>query len=73
MSKNVQNIQVINFIVKAMENWREELVARGQTFAEIKIRKGIFQKDSSFSLLFVKSMMELNYILRNFKGIINSH
>ena len=59
--------QVINSITKAMESWKVELAAGGQTCAEVKIQWGIFQRDPS--LLLLVAMMPLNYILRkNIRG-----
>ena len=49
-----------------MENWKEELAIGGQTLAEIKIQSDIFQGDSILPLLFLITIMLLNYILREF-------
>ena len=38
--------EVINFIDKTMKTWRVELTARGRSFAEAKIQRGIFQGDA---------------------------
>ena len=56
--------EVINFIEKTMKTWRAELTAGGRSIAETKIRRGIFQGDALWPLLFIISMMPLNYILR---------
>ena len=56
--------EIINFIEKSMKNWRIELTARGKSLAETKIQRGIFQGDALSPLLFIISMMSLNYILR---------
>ena len=45
-----------------MKTWRVEL--SGQSLAEVKIQRGIFQVDVLSSLLFVRAMMPLNHILR---------
>ena len=60
--------KVINFITKAMKNWKIELTAGGQSLAEVNIQRGIFQGDSLSPLLFVIAMMPLNYILRKCTG-----
>ena len=36
----------INFIMKAMENWKVELAAGCQILTEVKIQKSIFKGDS---------------------------
>ena len=37
-SENVQNIrEIMNFIMKAMKNWKLELTAEGNTLAEVNI------------------------------------
>ena len=46
-----------------MQIWRVELKARGQSFTEVKIRRGIFQGGALSPLLFVIAMMPLNHIL----------
>ena len=48
--------KVINFIINAMENWRVELLA------VVKIRKGIFHKESLSLLLFVTAMRPFDYV-----------
>ena len=55
--------EVINIIAKTMKTWRVELTARGRSFAETKILRGIFQGDVLSPLLFIIAMMPLNYIL----------
>ena len=50
--------KVINFITKAIENWKIELAARRQTLAEVKMKR-----DSLLPLVFLIAMMPLNYIL----------
>ena len=47
-----------------METWRVELTSGGKSLAEVKILRGIFQGDALSPLLFVKSTMPLNHILR---------
>ena len=51
-----------------MENWKVELTRRGNSPAEIKIQRRIFQGDSLSLELFVMAMILLNYILRKCKG-----
>ena len=52
-------------IMKAMQNWKVELTSGGQTRAEVKIERNIFQENSLIALLFVVAMMTLNYVLKN--------
>ena len=47
-----------------MQTWRVELTAGGQSLAEVKIQRGIFQGDALSPLLFMIAMMPLNHILR---------
>ena len=56
--------EVINFIEKTMKTRRVELTARGRSIPEIKIQRGIFQRDALSPLLFLIAMMPLNHILR---------
>ena len=56
--------QVVQFIEKTMQTWRVELRAGGQSFAEVKIQRGIFQGVALSQLLFVIAVMPLNLIVR---------
>ena len=51
-----------------MKNWRVELTAGGKRFAEVKVRRGIFQGDALSSLLFEIAMMPLKHVLRKCTG-----
>ena len=55
-----------------MENFRVQLRAEGQSLAEVKIQRGIFQGDSLSPLLFIIAMMPLNHILKKCIGGKNS-
>ena len=55
--------KVINFVTKAMENWKVKLTAREKTLAEVKIQRSIFQGYLLSQLLFI-TMIPHNYILR---------
>ena len=55
--------QVIQFIENTMQTWRVELTAGGTNLAEINIQRGVFQRDTLRSLLFLMAMMPLNFIL----------
>ena len=56
--------KIINFIMNAMENWRVELMAGGQTRAKVKIQRGFFLEDSLSPLQFVTGIMSLKHQLR---------
>ena len=55
--------QIVQFIEKTMLTWSVELTTEGQSLAEVKIQRGIFQGDTLLPLLFVIPM-PLNHILR---------
>ena len=59
-----QNVQIIRFIWKTMENWRLELISGRKSLAEVKIQRGIFQGEVLSLLQFVIAMMPLNHMLR---------
>ena len=56
--------EIINFIKKTIKTWRVELIARGESLAETKIQRGIFQGDALSPLLLLIAMMPLNHVLR---------
>ena len=51
-----------------MKNWKVEITARGKSLTELKIQRGIFQRDALSPLLFVIAIMPLNHILRRCTG-----
>ena len=56
--------KVINFTEKTLKTCRVELTAGGRKLAEVKIQRGIFQRDALSPLLFIIDMIPLNNILR---------
>ena len=56
--------KIIDFITNSMESSWVELTRKEQTQAEVKIPICVFQRDSLSSLLFVRTLMPLNYVLR---------
>ena len=54
--------KVMNFIMKAMENWKTEFAVGRQTLAEVKIQRTICQRYSLSPPLFVIAMTPLNYV-----------
>ena len=56
--------KIINFIKNTMKNWKVKLTGRGQTLAEVKIQRSIFQGSSLSPLQFVITMMLLNCVFR---------
>ena len=65
---NMYNVsdKIINLNVNPKENWWAKLTTRRQTLAEVKIQRGIFQRDSIWTLLFVIAMVPFNYLLRKY-------
>ena len=59
--------KVLNFISKATENWKLDLVVGRKTLVKTKIQRSIFHRDSLSLLLFVK-MMSLIIYLENTRG-----
>ena len=57
--------KVIKLIEDTIRNWKEELTARGESFAAGKIQRGIFQRDALSLFLFVIAMIPLNHKLKN--------
>ena len=55
--------KVINFVMKAMENWKVGLTVGLKTLAKVKIQRSIFQGDSLLPLICVIEMMSLSYKL----------
>ena len=51
--------KIINFITNAMENWRVEWIVRGQTQTEVRIFRGISQRDLPLPLQFVIAMINI--------------
>ena len=70
MSEYIQNIRQSHKLHQKShkKNWKVELTAEGQTLAEVKIQRGIFQEDALSPLLFLVAMMPLNYLLRKCTG-----
>ena len=56
--------EVINFIEKTMKIRRVELTARGRSFPERDIQRGIFQGDALSPFLFIIAIMPLNHVFR---------
>ena len=61
----------MNLISNVMENWNVELIARGQTLAEVKIQRGILKGDKILPLLFVIAMKSLKYVLKKYTKASN--
>ena len=49
-----------------MKNLRVELIAGGQTQAEVKIKRVVFQKDSISLPKFILEIVPLNHVLRKY-------
>ena len=55
--------EVINIIEKTMKTWRVELTAEGESLADSKIQRCIFQGVALSLLLFIVAMTPHNHIL----------
>ena len=55
----------------SMNLWKVELSSGKETLAQVNIRRGIFQGDSSSPLLFVMALIPLTLILRKCKNGYN--
>ena len=56
-----------------MENWWLELILRGKSLTEVKIQRGIFQRDALSLLLFIIMMMPLTHIFKKCIGAYKLH
>ena len=50
---------VVEFISRSMKGWNVELMSCGELLGKVNIRRGIFQGDSLFLLLFFTCMRPL--------------
>ena len=56
--------QIVQFIQKIMQTWGVELTA-GQSLAEVKIKRDIFQGNTQSPLLFIKRRINTSILLEN--------
>ena len=56
-----------------MESWRVKLTAGGKNLAEVKIQRGVFQRNVLSPLLFVIEIMPLNHIFKKYAGRYKLH
>ena len=59
---------IIQFILRAMEQSQTELTHQQTSFGNVNIKRGIFQGDSLSPLLFIIAMMPLTVMLRTLKN-----
>ncbi len=59
---------VTKLLQSSIERWKTELTAGGKILCEVNIRRGIFQGDSLFPLLFIISLIPLTLVLRKTKA-----
>ena len=52
---------ILKFVKRSMANWQTELTPCGETLFNVNNRRGVFQGDSSSSLLFVIIMILLTH------------
>ena len=57
-------VDVRSFISESMKHWNTELNAGQSRLGNVKVKRGIFQGDSLFPLLFVMTMIPLKLMLR---------
>ena len=58
--------QVVQFIEKIMETWKDELTAGRKSLAEVKFQRGIFYGNALSPLLFVIALIQINHILKKY-------
>ena len=61
-----ENIKTL--LVNSMEKWRVMLCAGNSELGEVDIKRGIFQGDSLFALMFVSALIPSSLILRKAKA-----
>ena len=59
---------ILEFVKRSMTNWQMELTSCGESLAKVSIRRGIFQGDSLWPLLFVICTIPLSHVLRKTKA-----
>lgn len=57
-----------NLIEKSMKNWKKELTSEGEAPGEVKIKRGIFQRDSLSPILCVITLLPLSTFLKDMKA-----
>ena len=62
------NEQLRKFLEESMKTWRVELRCGEEMLGEVKMKRGIFQKDTLSPLLFVIALTPLTHILRKLKA-----
>ena len=55
---------VDNLLLNSMKKWKTDLTFGGESFGEVKIKRGIFQGDSLSPLLFIIALIPLSMILK---------
>lgn len=54
---------VRGLITESMQNWNKKLITGGQSLGNVKIRQGIFQRNSLSPLLLLLTMIPLTLLL----------
>ena len=57
-----------SLLVSSMEKWKLMLCSGSSELGEVEIKRGIFQRDSLSSLVFVLTLIPLSLILRKVKA-----
>ena len=55
---------IVEVIMRSMENWKVQLTSAGKNLGEVNIRRGIFQGDSLSPILFIITLIPLSIILK---------
>ena len=63
VSENIKSL-----LVNSMEKWKVMLCLGNSELGEVEVRRGIFQGDSLFPLVFVLTLIPLSLILKNAKA-----
>ena len=59
------NIKI--FMLESIQRWKKRLEYEGKQLGEVRIKWGIFQRDSLSPLMFVKAMIPMTCVLRKTK------
>ena len=59
---------VKGLLVNSVEKWKVMLCSGSSELGEVEIKRGIFQRDSLSSLVFVLTLIPLSLILRKVKA-----
>ena len=61
-------VNIKNLLLNSMEKWKVRICSGNSGLCEVEIKRGIFQGDSLFPLVFVLALIPLSLILRKAKA-----